>query len=236
MIDYDGTLVPIADRPQSASTGQGLRRTLKRLAGKNRVRLAVVSGRDLDDLEKLVPAAGICLVGCHGAEFLRAGGGKTAIVRLENLAPALDLIAAAAARCVGRRRGFLLERKKAAVALHYRLADPAAASRVLGGFIAAIYPLARRHNLVYTAGKKVIEIRPRGINKGEAVKHLIRLYPGCYPVYLGDDSTDEDAFRAIREQGAGILVSEGERLTSASSRLRNPGDVHRFLQIIATRC
>ncbi|NPV74014.1 MAG: trehalose-phosphatase [Pelotomaculum sp.] len=235
MTDYDGTLVPLEDRPELALPGAGLLRTLRRLAGKRRITLAVVSGRDVDDLKSMLPVEGIYLAGCHGAEFAYPGGGRYAAVDAEKLAPALDLLAGEAARCVANCQGFLLERKKTVFALHYRLADPVTALRVVSDFAAAARPLAARYGMELKAGKKVIEVRPRAVHKGEAVRHLMNLNPGCYPVYLGDDSSDEDAFAVLRESGTGVLVSEHKRITSASHRLKDPQEVLRFLQILSAR-
>lgn len=236
MTDYDGTLVPVRERPEFALPGPGLLKVLKRLAKKSRVVLAVVSGRDTGELKKLIPVERIYLAGCHGAEILYPGGEKFTAVDEKKLAPLLDLAAGRARSCISGEEGFLVERKKTAVALHYRLAGPVTALKVLSNFVTAVRPLVMKHNLEFMSGKKVIEVRPRGVNKGEAVRRLINLHPDCYPVYLGDDTTDEDAFGAVREKGLGVLVSEHKKFTAASHWLRDPRDVLRFLQIIAARC
>lgn len=235
MTDYDGTLVPVKDRPEQALPGPALLRVLRRLAHRRRITLAVVSGRDLADLKNLVPLPGIYLVGCHGAEYLYPDGRQFAAVDHEKLAPALELIADEALRCVAGREGFLLEYKKSAVALHYRSADPVTALQVVGDFMALVRPLAAKHDLRVIPGKKVIEVCPRPIDKGRAVRRLIALHRGCAPVYLGDDTTDEDAFLTVKGKGLGVLVSACKKLSAASYRLPDPNAVLRFLQILAAR-
>ncbi len=234
MTDYDGTLVPIRERPELALPGSDLLGAMRGLAGKKGVGLAVVSGRDADSLIKIVPVPGIYLAGCHGAEICCPGGVRLSAVDDKTIAPLLDLVAGRAMNCISGRNGFLVERKKAAVALHYRLAGRAEARKVLADFLAAVRLLAAEHNLQLVHGKKVIEVRPGVVNKGEAVRRLISLHPGHYPLYFGDDITDEDAFRAVQDRGLGILVGR-RRVTAASGRLGRPRDVIRFLQIVSAQ-
>ncbi|MCL6477372.1 MAG: trehalose-phosphatase [Peptococcaceae bacterium] len=235
MADYDGTLVPIRKRPEFALPGPALLRALRRLAGKSRVVLAVISGRDTDDIKKMIPVEGIYLAGCHGAEVLCPGGEKYTAVDKKKLAPVLEVVAGLARNCISGREGFLVEKKRAAVALHFRLADQVAALKVVGDFKAAVQPLAIKHRLEFTAGRKVIEVRPRGVNKGRAVWRLMSLYPTFFPLYFGDDATDEDAFRVVKESGLPVLVSEHRKNTAATSRLRGPHDVLRFIQTVSER-
>ncbi|MFZ5597046.1 MAG: trehalose-phosphatase [Bacillota bacterium] len=232
MTDYDGTLVPIRERPELALPGAGLLKALSHLAGKSRVVTAVITGRDTDDIKRMIPVGGIYLAGCHGAEILYPGGEKYTAVDEKKLTPVLEVVAGHARNCISGMEGFLVEKKGFAAALHFRLADQAAASRVVGDFTSAVLPLAIKHRLEFITGKKVVEVRPGGINKGEAVRHLMNLHPSFFPIYFGDDTTDEDAFRVVKEQGLPVLVSEHNKNTAASVRLRGPHDVLRFIQII----
>ncbi|MFZ5631285.1 MAG: trehalose-phosphatase [Bacillota bacterium] len=236
MTDYDGTLVPIRKRPEFALPGPGLLKVLRSLAKKSRVVLAVISGRDTDELKRMIPVEGIYLAGCHGAEILYPGGEKYTVVDEKKLAPVLEAVAGQARNCISGREGFLVERKRTAVALHYRLADQVAALKAVSDFTTAVWPLVIKRGLEIMAGKKVIEVRPRGVNKGEAVRRLMNLHPGFHPLYFGDDTTDEDAFRAVQESGLTVLVSEHKTITAASHWLRGPHNVLRFMQIISARC
>ncbi|WP_052217403.1 trehalose-phosphatase [Thermincola ferriacetica] len=236
MTDYDGTLVPIRERPEIALPGPGLLKVLKRLVQKSRVKVAIISGRDLEELNMMLPVAGIYLAGCHGAEIVGPGDEKIKTFDDTELDRVLDEIYSRLLSFTAGKQGFLAERKKTAVALHYRLADPAIALKVVGDFVAAVRPLVNEKELEFLAGKKVIEVRPKAVNKGEAVSCLMNLYPDFYPVYLGDDTTDEDAFKAVRNNGLGILVAGEKKFTAAEQWLRGSQDVLRFMQIIAARC
>jgi len=235
MTDFDGTLVPIRERPEYALPSPGILKTLSRLTAGRRATLAVVSGRDVGELKRLIPVDGIYLVGCHGAEYIYPGGEKISVVDGEKLDPFLDLVAGMAADAVAKEEGFILERKKAAFAMHYRLADPVSALRVVSGFTVKVRPLIVKCGFVLMYGRKVVEVRPRYVNKGKAVKRLMQLNPGCFPVYLGDDVADEDAFRVIQAHGMGVLVSESGKSTAACCRLRDQREVLRFLQIVSSR-
>lgn len=235
MTDYDGTLVPIRERPEFALPSRGLLKALRRLVRNPKVKVAVLSGRDTDDLKKLIPVDGVYLAGCHGAEIVSTGGDILKIFEEKEIAPVLETIAGLALSCVADQDGFLVEKKRTAVALHYRLANLATALQVIGNYITAVWPLTVKNDLEFLAGKKVIEVRPRTVNKGKAVEYLMNLNPEFYPVYIGDDTTDEDAFRTVREKGLGVLVSASKKTTAASYQFRDSRDVLRFLQIIASR-
>ena len=238
MLDYDGTVVPFAPLPQMAQPGTEELEVLQQLADKEGVVLAIVSGRSLYDLEALLPLQGVFLAGWHGAALREPGGN------------ARWLIDTAACRAVMQVReklkemetaqegwpaGFWVEDKELSLALHFRQADPAQAEEALGRVLAEVSPLIKENGLETLAGAKVLEIRPRGVNKGRAVEALLGLYPDFYPLYLGDDITDEDAFFVLRGRGLGIYVGEEERPTAASCRLRNCEEVINFLKELSAR-
>lgn len=236
MMDYDGTMAPVRETPGLAKAEPALLRAVNRAARQPWLTMAVISGRDVDDLMNMLPVEGIYLVGCHGAEYVYPNGERHAVIDHINLDPVLDSIAELGLKCIGGCPGFFLERKKTAVTIHYRQVKMPAALKVLADFAASLGKLVKENDLELLPGKKVLEIRPRSVNKGQAVKILAGLYPQHYPVYIGDDLTDEDAFKAIRNRGTGVLVSEVDKLTSACLRLRDPNEVLELLQIISTRC
>lgn len=233
LTDYDGTLVPIEKRPELAVPNSTLLDCIERLAAKNNILVGIVSGRDLDQLKELIPIDGIYMVGCHGAEYMHPSGERSMVDGIEVLSPILDLIADRTLKLALEERGFLVERKKTAVTLHYRLADPLIVLNVIENFKALVEPFLKEHNLEIMEGKKVIELRMIGVNKGKAVRNLIRLNKGYYPVYFGDDITDEDAFKDVREYGTGVLISESPRDTSASYRLYGPEELIMLLQVVS---
>jgi alpha,alpha-trehalase len=133
--------------------------------------------------------------------------------------------------------GAQLERKRFSVAAHYRNVNENDVPEVAR----AVETVARRHrNLRRMDGKKVYELLPETEwDKGKAVLWLIETWglsrENVRPIYIGDDATDEDAFRALQQRGVGVLVSEHSQPTAASYSLRNPVEVERFLQKITDR-
>jgi trehalose 6-phosphate phosphatase len=222
-LDFDGTLVELAETPDSIRVPGALRPLLERLARKLDGRLAIVSGRAIADLDLYVGTAGISVAGSHGLE-LRAPDGR--IARPAPVAALEDARAEIASFAVGRE-GLLVEEKPASVALHYRRA-PALEGEVIS-FMAG---LAERAGLAVQAGKMVAELRPPGPTKGDAVEALMAEpgFAGARPVVVGDDITDEDAFEAaVRLGGAGVLVGP-PRTSAAQWRLDDVAAVSRWLR------
>lgn len=231
--DYDGTLVPMARSPEAAAPPPRLVSLLLKLASLPQVHLAVVSGRPLAQLERWLPREVLYLVGTHGGEIREPQGKVVRCVAGEDW-EMLGRLARRAGQLLEGRRGFLLEDKGAALALHYRLADPGEAEKVL----AAFQYLAERElpdHFSFLAGKKVLEVRPRYLHKGRAVKWLLSRWPRAGAIYIGDDVTDEDAFRALAGRGLSVLVAERERPSRATYRLREPGEVEEYLTLLGDR-
>lgn len=233
-LDYDGTLSPIVSRPERALLAPGTRALLRRLA--RRVPVAIVSGRALQDLRPLVDVEELAYAGNHGLE-IRGPEGRLAHDAGRDFAGALAGARAQLAPVVERVPGAWLEDKGATLSVHYRQAPDdregelaAAVARELAPF-----PRLRLHR-----GKKVLEVRPAvDWHKGEAVLWLLAALdldgPEVVPVYIGDDATDEDAFRAIAGRGVGILVSEAAQPSAAEYGLRDPEQVRGFLERLEAR-
>ena len=228
-LDYDGTLTPIVSHPQDAWLSDSMRQTLQSLAA--RVPVAILSGRDLDDVRGRVHVDGIVYAGSHGFDIAGAGG-----LRRELGAAYLSVLHTAETelREALEIQGAQLERKHFSVAAHYRNVNEHDAFRV----VLAVDAVAARHReLRRMDGKKVYELLPDiDWNKGKAVLWLLETLGvegrNVLPIYIGDDRTDEDAFRALEKPGVGILVSDRAQETSANYTLRNPEEVERFLQNI----
>jgi trehalose-phosphatase len=232
-LDYDGTLTPIVRRPGEAIVSNSMREILRALAAK--VPVAILSGRDLEDLRQRVSIEGIVYAGSHGFDILGPRG-----LRKQVALAFLPILEDAAKELMQKLRdiaGARLERKSFSIAVHYREVPDEKASQVEQ----AVSEVAARHRkLRKTAGKKVCELQPDiDWNKGKALLWLLEAMSPesreMFPIYIGDDLTDEDAFRAIKRCGIGIVVSEKLRATAARYTLKDPEEVALFLREILAR-
>jgi trehalose 6-phosphate phosphatase len=222
-IDIDGTLIDIAPTPEGVRVAPGLPALLERLDAACGGALALVSGRRLVDIDRLLyplvaPAAGV-----HGLERRRADGSIVRSAGTERLDEVRDEFA----RFVAERPGVRLEDKELSIALHYRLA-PQEESAVRDAARRAVAPFVDEIKLL--EGKMVVEVKPQGTNKGTAIAAFLREAPfeGRRPVFLGDDVTDEDGFTAVNALG-GISILVGERPSAAPWSLPSVASVHRWL-------
>lgn len=222
-LDLDGTLAEIAERPDDV--GPDPRRTalVARAQAALDGRVAVVSGRAVADLARLIPVDGLSLAGSHGLERRTSDGGRLSA----EPHPALPSAAAAFAALAANDAGLVLEEKPLSVALHYRGA-PSAEAEVL----ALAERLAADTGLYLQRGRMVAELKTPGANKGDAIAAFIAEPPfaGASPLFLGDDLTDEPGFVVARELGgAGVLVGE-TRPTAALARLPSVGDTLTWIE------
>ena len=229
-LDYDGTLTPIVSHPEDASLSDSMRQTLRSLAA--RVPVAILSGRDLDDVRGRMLVDGIVYAGSHGFDIMGAGGLRRQLG--DAYLPVLDSAENELREALDDIAGAQLERKHFSVAAHYRNVNENDAGRVA---LAVDAVAARHRELRRIDGKKVYELLPDiDWNKGKAVLWLLETLEvergKAVPIYIGDDRTDEDAFRALEKRGVAILVSEHPRATAANYCLNNPEEVERFLQKI----
>ena len=233
LLDYDGTLTPIVSHPEGAWLADSMRQTLRSLAA--RVPVAILSGRDLDDVRGRVHVDGIVYAGNHGFDIAGAGG-----LRRELGAPYLPVLDAAEAQlreALDDIQGAQLERKHFSVAAHYRNVNENDAVRVAQ----AVDAVAARHReLRRINGKKVYELLPDiDWHKGKAALWLLETSElergNAFPIFIGGDRTDEDAFCALEKRGIGILVSEQPQVTAASYWLKNPVEVEYFLRELIAR-
>ncbi|HEX2026532.1 MAG TPA: trehalose-phosphatase [Nitriliruptorales bacterium] len=231
-LDYDGTLTPIVDDPEDATLPPEARATIERLRG--RCPVAVVSGRDLDDVRGMVAIDDLAYAGSHGFDILTASGERYRHAReylgdldaaQEQVQPLLDPIP-----------GAELERKTFAIAVHYRNVEESDSERVQ----AAVEEVAAAHpRLRLTAGKRIFELRPDvDWDKGRALRSVLDsldLAESAFPLYVGDDVTDEDAFRELEQRGIGIVVrgEDDDRPTRADYSLPDPAAACGFLDRLA---
>ncbi len=231
-LDYDGTLTPIVDRPELAHLTDNVRATLREVASS--CPTIIVSGRGREDVAQLIGLDDLIYAGSHGFDI----SGPGASIRNEIGADLLPMLQEAAAHFATRTRGIegvLVENKRFSVAVHYRLVR----EDLIPTVEAMVDELVNRvPQLTKTHGKKVFEVRPAmEWDKGSAVLWLLDALgldgPDLVPIYVGDDTTDEDAFAALERRGLGILVSEMPRSTRAAYVVKNPDEVHDLLSKIA---
>ncbi len=223
-LDFDGTLTEIADRPDRVRVDEDLLALLDALKMQLDGRVALVSGRAVDDLAERLPGRALAAAGSHGCEFVWPDGRRETPEPQSVLA---ELIAEA--HVFARTRpGVLVEPKPLGVAIHYRQAPHHQdASHAFAD------SLLSRGAFVLQPGRMVIELKPAGADKGGAVRRLMRDAPFSdgVPVFVGDDRTDEAGFIAVREMGgAGILVGP-PRETAAMHRLPDVNAVRRWLGV-----
>jgi alpha,alpha-trehalase len=233
-LDYDGTLTPIVPDPDQAFLDEQMREAVAMLS--KRIPVAVVSGRDLRKLREFVGLESVYYAASHGFEFAGPTGFHEIVEGAQAYQDELDRAQSALDVALKDIPGHSIERKAFAMAVHFRRvadADVAAVERAVDDVIAA-HPRLRKGG-----GKKVFEILPAmRWDKGEAVSSLLErmgLDPDkALAIYVGDDLTDEDAFRILGTRGVGVVVRDGARRTSAGYGLPGPEDVRGFLTRLAT--
>jgi len=210
LLDYDGTLVPIVETPDLAVPDEPLLALLLSLAARPRTAVHVVSGRPRSDLQRWFGELPVFLWAEHGI-FCRLRDGvwePTGSVNgdwMDEIAPLLEEVTA-------KTPGSLLERKEASLAWHYRVADAALAARRAHDLRARLRLALNGQAVEILEGKKVIEVRPRGIGKAVVARHIDRA-EGDLPAILalGDDRTDDDLFAALPSSAVTVAVGRGTK-------------------------
>lgn len=238
-LDYDGTLVPIAPRPEAAVLPEATRALLARLAARPDTHVAVVSGRGLEDIRSRVGLEGVYYVGNHGLEIV--GPGLRWVHEAAVAAtPRIAECAAGLRAGLDGIEGVVMEDKRITLSVHYRLVR--AEEDVARVRAAVLETCAGRDGIRITEGKRVLEVRPAvDWDKGRATRFLLEALglestPQPPVVFFGDDLTDEDAFRALRGRGDGILVASAAEMrpdTAASTLVESTDEVLALLEALA---
>jgi trehalose 6-phosphate phosphatase len=225
-LDVDGTLINIADTPQTIVVDQALRDLIANLYRTSGGALALVSGRLISDLQHHLKLGQLPLAGLHGLER-RDSTGRLWI----HAAPpvAKSAVKDALSTVLTRHPGLLLEDKGLTLALHYRKAP------ALAGYVHRLMnQMVRLHgpSLELQRGKFVVELKPAGIDKGTAVTDYLRESPfkGRRAVFIGDDQNDEHGFAAVNQLG-GVSIKVGAGLSCARYRLPDVAAVHDWLSL-----
>ena len=222
--DLDGTLAPIEATPQAVGPNASRRRLIDALARALSGRFAVVSGRSLEDIDRVLENRVAAVAAVHGLVRRNADRGLVVTkIDAAALSVALDTLCSFAAD----RTGVMIEDKRSAIAVHYRL-DPANATacRTLARHLAADLALEIQE------GDMVVELRAPGPDKGEAINAFLAEPPfkGHMPVFLGDDLTDESGFAAVQALGGfGVIIGD-RRPTAARFALTDVAAARAWLQ------
>lgn len=221
-LDFDGTLVAIAETPEAVIVPPPLVPLLIELHELLGGAVAVVSGRQIDALDRFLAPLRLPAAGEHGVQRRDAEGHMQ-----EMQPPELGFVLDAVNALAGAHAGLLVERKHAAVALHYRLAPQL--EQLCRDSMAAL--LADQPQLEVLHGKCVVEVKPAGMNKGLAIDAFLREPPfvGRTAVFAGDDTTDETGFAVVQRQAGGIAIKVGSGPSQALHRLGSPAHVHEWL-------
>ncbi len=232
-LDYDGTLTPIVQRPEDAEISDEMKDTLRRLAARNTV--AVVTGRDLDDVKNFIQLEDIIYSGSHGFVISGPDDLYKEHEKAGEIVELLDQVEKELHKLFAdKAEGVQIDRKRYAIAIHYRNARESAVPYV---FEVADKMLDQFDGLKRGEGKMVLELKPDiDWHKGKAVLWIMEALgldqkEDVIPVFIGDDVTDEDAFRALQGKGIGILVENRGQKTAAKYSLKDVYQVRRLFEV-----
>ncbi len=227
-LDFDGTLVEFANRPEAVAVDPLILEVLRRLTDCSDGAVAIVTGRDIETIDRFIAPLRLPVAGAHGHARRTAGG---AIVETTVDQDALTKVAERLERFAADRPGLIVERKSKSVALHYRLAPDCADA----GLAAVEKAIADAPAFTLLQGKFVYEVRSALSDKGRAIAAFMGEAPfaGRLPVFAGDDVTDEEGFDLVNRQG-GLSIKVGAGCSAAAYRLESPSDLRQWLEAMAT--
>ncbi len=228
--DYDGTLTPIVDDPDEAKLSEKGKKMLEQLS--KQLTVALVSGRGLDDLKGKVGIKSLIYAGSHGFEITGPEDLEMHYEKGQEVLPQLDQAEKALKQKLEAINGCKVERKKYAIAVHYRKVAKETVKKVKNTVSEVV---ESQDKLMVGKGKKILELKPDlNWHKGQALGWLLEkleLNTNHYlHIFFGDDITDEDALKVVQENGVGVLVGTHGQKTYANYRLEDTEDVYMFLE------
>lgn len=241
VIDYDGTLTPIVEKPELANLSPQVKECLQELAGNPQVTLGIISGRALEDLRERVGINGIIYAGNHGLEIKGPG-----ITYVNSMAKRTKPLLHSLGQNIGTKladiKGAIIEDKGLTLSLHYRLVGEAQVGELNKIFYEITKPLAASGRIKVGKGKRVYEVKPaKDWDKGKAIALIAQNLKGKgkpLMIFLGDDVTDYDGFRLVDDSGGiSIYVTESCQLTANSYQLAqyllcSPKETYQFLTML----
>ena len=236
MLDFDGTLAAIRRDPDKAHLSAGTVRTLKAAARTTGIDLAIISGRSLKDIRKRTGIKGITYAGNHGLE-IQGPGIKFSAPGTAEIKKTMSSIAKELRKESRKIKGTIIENKGLTVSVHFRMVKRSQAGDVEEVLKKVTTPYVSKKEIMVTSGKKIWEVRPPvKWDKGKTALFLIekkrKTTKKILPVYLGDDRTDEDAFKAIGKGGICVFVGRTGR-SAAPYYLKGIAEVCGFIRRIS---
>ena len=230
-LDFDGTLTPIVKHPARAKLDPGVRALIKKVNLLERIQVAILSGRALKDLQRKVGLKNIAYSGNHGYE-IQLPAQKARLLSTPAALRSIRRFHRRSQKAFSSIPGVFLEPKGATFTIHYRNV-PARRVRQVKNIARELHD-DFKNSLRLRFGKKAIGLRPAWprTDKGRALKAILKKTGGrkILPVYIGDDTTDEDVFRVIRWSGITIFVGQPEKKSRAEFYLKSPAEVARFIK------
>lgn len=237
-LDFDGTLVPIVETPVKAKLPAKTKTLLRKIASSTKVKLAFISGRNIEDIKNKIGIKNAIYSGNHGLEI------EGPEIRFKPVVPrefrkALEKISERLQKQLSSFKGILIEDKGLSLSIHYRLAKKGQIPKIKTILHEAVILPLVRNKIKIKSGKMVLEIRPPvEWDKGKVVLWLLarKIFVSqditAFPIYIGDDITDEDAFSALKDKGLNIFVGE-PRESYAQYYLKSPNEVTDFLERVS---
>jgi trehalose-phosphatase len=236
-LDFDGTLTAIRRRPEAVKLGKSTGDILKKLVSEKDISVAIISGRKLKEARKLVGIKDIIYAGNHGLET-EGPDVKFTVPEAAKAKKLISLIRKKLEKELRLYEGVLVEDKTLTLSVHYRMARKSKVKEIERVFKNITIPYKSSGRIAVTKGKKVWEVRPPvRWNKGNIAAHLLgqkkkKLKKRIVSFYIGDDKTDEDAFRKLRRGSYTVKVGKGK--TRASYCLQDIKEVRKFLKDLLT--
>jgi trehalose 6-phosphate phosphatase len=236
-LDFDGTIAPIVPHPDDAQLLPAARPVLDALAARPDTEIALISGRSLGDLKRRIQIPDVYYAGNHGIE-IHGPDLDDVVPAAVDLVPRVQRCFAALEKCVGEIPGIYLENKELSLSVHYRMVDDPAEQTRIEESVRRVFN-EDGNGLRLTTGKRVLEVRPDiDWHKGKALLYIIQEIEQArgakmFPMFVGDDVTDEDGFAALPADGAGVLVGPASAKTAARCYVHSPAEAVQMLEMLA---
>ena len=235
LLDYDGTLTPIVDRPGQAELPSECRESLLELLSQEKYIIGIISARSLEDISSRVGIDGIIYGGNHGLE-IRGPGLEFIHPEARQLTETVNQAYEKLHQGVAGIAGVLIEHKGLTLTVHYRLTAEGLVRQVKESVATVLSGLVESGSIIISPGKKALEIRPYvEWDKGKAISMLKKAFPqASLAMFFGDDLPDEPGFAAVQDSGGlGIFVGRAREPTAAIYQVDSPREVTETLRLMA---